>query len=182
MKPFVITTLLASLLSLNTAAMAAQTCNPAIPLQKPNSIYVDNGNGTVTDKTTGLIWQKCSVGQAYNQSGSGGCTDPSDLATLEFNWQEALAAAKSANQSSLLGFSDWRLPSVAELRTLVEKACYSPAINLTVFPNTADAVYWSASPDAYGNSYAWSVSFSLGYESYLNKINDFHVRLVRGGQ
>lgn len=190
MKRLVITILTAGLV-LATTPVWAQTCNSHIPKYKPDSIYVDNGNGTVTDTQTGLIWQKCSMGQNYDKAANS-CTGTAKT----YTWQEALEAVQTANQNELLGFSDWRLPSIVELTTLVERACTGPAINESLFPNTVpgqapspatgrsfvSAWYWSSSPVAYDTYGAWAVDFYDGYTEGGNKINYDHVRLVRGGQ
>jgi hypothetical protein len=63
---------------------------------------------------------------------------------------------------------------------LVERACYDPAINLTVFPQTPSLFYWSNTPDTYGPGAAWRLYFHYGdiyYYSY--KHNQSAVRLVR---
>lgn len=164
----------AGVLSLASSAMA-QTCYPNVATAKPSTIYQDNGDGTVTDTRTELIWQKCSLGQ----SGA----DCSGGSAQTYNWAGALKAAQQANADELLGHKDWRLPSIAELGTLIEESCYSPAINESVFPNTKSAEYWSASPHAdNGSNNAWFVNFDLGYESSYDKYIDNYVRLVRGGQ
>ena len=119
--------------------------------------YTDNGNGTITDNTTGLIWQK---------------------ATVPGNWTSASSYCSSLNLS---GYSDWRLPTVCELTTLVNTT-YTPTINPTYFPNTATACYWSSTADVYGPEYAWYVNFYGGFDGDSNKSNDYYFRAVRGGQ
>lgn len=63
--------------------------------------FTDNGDDTVTDATTGLMW-------AQNDSGTA------------MNWQAALAFAHTANTNRYLGFDDWRLPNVKELQVLLD--------------------------------------------------------------
>ncbi|MBJ6922970.1 DUF1566 domain-containing protein, partial [Vibrio cholerae] len=81
--------LLVLLLAAN--AQASSLCangneNTAITATTPNTAFSDNGDGTVTHHTTGLIWQRCSLGQSWDG------TDCTGEATT-FTWEEALAAA-----------------------------------------------------------------------------------------
>ncbi|MEI5640597.1 MULTISPECIES: Lcl C-terminal domain-containing protein [unclassified Pseudoalteromonas] len=146
-------------------------CQDNIPPSTPTSRFTLNDNGTVTDNQTGLMWMRCSLGQAWD-----GTTCTESVST--YTWAEALA---SADESNYAGFSDWYLPNIKELASIVEAACYNPAINQTVFPNTASSSYWSSSPHAYYGNYAWSVYFNRGYDYNLHKDNGTHVRLVRAG-
>jgi len=143
-------------------------CNSNILVTKPASNYVDHGDGTVTDKKTGLVWQKCTLGLTG--------TDCSGGAASTFTWQGALDAA---NTNSDHGYSDWRLPNKNELASLVEDACNAPAINSTVFPATSGN-YWSSSPYANDDKSAWGVHFNNGLVSGEHKNNTYPVRLVRG--
>ncbi len=147
-------------------------CSASIRATTPNERFiVDTANGLVTDKVTGLIWQRCSLGQTG--------TDCSGGSAAVHNWQQALQAAQD---STFAGHNDWRLPNSKELGSLVEERCSEPAINSTVFPGTASLWYWSSSPSAYDSSYAWGVSFGYGYGDDGSKYNGYYVRLVRGGQ
>lgn len=152
-------------------APLAQTCQPNIRESTPTSRFKVNTNGTVLDQKTGLMWKRCTEGLsgADCATGSPAYTD----------WAGALGWAAN---SGFAGYKDWRLPNQKELRSLVEVKCYRPAINLTVFPGTSNAGYWSSSPFAYSAIFAWFVGFDLGYSSG-NYRNDYNaVRLVRGGQ
>jgi len=149
-------------------------CNADVVITKADNIYAVHGDGTVTDLETGLMWQQCSLGQ----SGSA-CTGTA----LSYTWKAALEEAQAANVGAgSFGYTDWRLPSVAELQTLNEKACYSPAINITAFPATVSNAYWSGSPYVLDAVMAWIIHFNLGTEHVSQKGNAFNVRLVRGGQ
>ncbi|MGD9974380.1 MAG: DUF1566 domain-containing protein [Desulfatirhabdiaceae bacterium] len=122
--------------------------------------YVNNGNGTVTDTSTGLTWQQETPDNAMT-------------------WQQALAYCEGL---SLGGHTDWRLPTKKELRSLVDYSRYNPAINTTYFPDTAASWYWSSTTYAYNTNYAWYVYFDYGYDGSHNKYNNNYVRAVRGGQ
>lgn len=74
--------------------------------------FVDNGNNTISDNATGLMWSK-------NDSGKG------------MNWKDALAWVQQKNNENYLGFSDWRLPNAKELQSIVD---YSKAPDITNSP------------------------------------------------
>ena len=119
---------------------------------------VINGDGTVTDTATGLMWQQATMGPA--------------------DWQSALG---SCQESTLGGYGDWRLPNQRELQSIVDYTVYLPAINESYFPNTV-SYYWSSTTIASYTSLAWSVNFGYGYDDDGNKNNYYYVRAVRGGQ
>jgi len=155
---------------LTSAAHAQQVCPSGNPRNAPDSRYVVDASGTVRDSQTGLIWKQCTEGQTGSTcSGSG----------ISMTWQNAL---NTANSSAFASFSDWRLPSVKELQSLVEYGCSSPSINLTIFPNTQSDFYWSSTSSAGGASTAWIISSGEGGFSNSNKTITYRVRLVRGGQ
>ena len=102
-----------------------------------------------------------------------------------------------ANSEQLCGFSDWRVPDLYQLASLVrcrggsyrnlDKGCSGsyqrPTIDTQYFPNTRPYGYWSASPDASYSVNAWRLYFGSGYDSYNDYRDDnHHVRLVRSGQ
>ncbi len=153
-------------------AFAVQTCKTSIIASTPDSDFIDNQDGTVTHKTTGLMWKKCSEG--FELSGTN-CL-PVTGAAAKKNWKQALEAANSA---TFAGHSDWRLPNIIELGSIVEVACHSPAINLAIFPNTISDFYWSSSPNADNYNDAWGVYFSNGGYDFIGKDGKRRVRLVR---
>ncbi len=153
----------------HTAARAA--CDPSLPSTTPDERYIiDTTAGVVTDRVTGLTWQRCSLGQ----SGS----DCSGGSAISFNWQAALQAAQD---SSAAGYNDWRLPDLRELLSIVGYHCSSPAVNSTVFPGTQNGSYWSSSPLMVNDGYAWRVAFNSGVYFGGSKTGPIFVRLVRGG-
>ena len=77
--------------------------------------------------------------------------------------------------------SDWRMPMIDELKTLVVKGSH-PAIDAKVFPGCPAAGFWSGSPPAGYSSYAWFVDFDYGGAYYYARSGSGRVRLVRGGQ
>lgn len=108
--------------------------------------FTDNGDGTVTDSATALMWSQSDAGK-------------------DMNWEDALSYAEAMNQTKHLGYDDWRLPNIHELQSIVDYSGNFPAINATYFEWTeADRYFWS-STSAYFNAqkpeyiYAWYVAF-----------------------
>jgi hypothetical protein len=153
------------------APLQAQNIIEHIPNHTLNEYYTLHSNGTVTDINTGLIWQRCSLGQNWD-----GSTCTGNAAT--YTWQAAL---QQSSGSTLAGYDDWRLPSVEELRSLVAYDRFSPAINNAIFPNTPISWYWSSSPNANTSDGGWIVSFYDGFDGIHSRGNAYHVRIVRSG-
>jgi len=150
---------------------AFAACNPDINIAKTNNLYTDNNDGTVTDKTTNLMWQKCTFGQTGNDCGTG--------TALIYTWQAALAIANVNTNNS---YTNWRLPNKNELDSLLEDACNAPSINSAIFPSTVSSIiaeYWSASPYSGNNTSAWVVNFNNGAVYNTDKSNSRYLRLVR---
>ena len=161
-----------------SSVQAAQTCDSQIPYSAPNSRYSNNGDGTITDKQTGLMWKQCVEGV----SGINSCSTGN---SSTYNWQQALQAPAALNtQGGYAGYTDWRLPNIKELSSLTERACVSPAINLSMFPNTSLSGVWSSSPSNNGLSYAWNADTDnyANVHSYSRFNVSYTVRLVRSGQ
>lgn len=159
---------------------ASQICQPTnIPATTPSTRFSNHPDGTVTDSKTGLMWKKCSEGQ----NGSD-CSDGS--ATLFFGYSTALQHVQTINNGDgFAGKADWRLPNVKELSSILEGQCYSPAVNLTVFPNTVAGDFWSSSPVAKENERVWYVNFNFGFINWGSNNNYVHqpmIRLVRDSQ
>lgn len=96
----------------------------------PAASYTDNGNGTVTDNVTGLMWEQ--------KTDDGGNRDKDNT----YTWKDALAYCENLVLGSV---SDWRLPNPKELERLVDLSTSSPAIDTEHFPNTAEGFYWTSS-------------------------------------
>ena len=164
------------LLMLGAGPALAETCYPeSIPASTPDSQLQDNGDGTITDTKTGLIWKRCLEGQSGSDCASGSAE--------AFTWQQALQRAQTVNSGGgFAGASVWRVPTIKELRSLVEQQCADPAINLTRFPNPGSDFVWSSSAVAGVTNDAWGVGFSYGGTSWSNKDDGGQLRLVRSGQ
>ena len=151
----------------------AQTCRTEteIPSSTPDADFTDNGDGTVTHHRTGLMWMKCPLGQSGTDCATGSAN--------AYDWQQAL---ETPDGYSFAGYSDWRLPNVKELSSIVEQRCVDPAINLSVFPATPSWYFWSSSPDVKFSDYAYHVHFDFGYATNGSRGGGPHVRLVRSEQ
>ncbi|MFH2122585.1 MAG: DUF1566 domain-containing protein [Pseudomonadota bacterium] len=116
------------------------------------------GNQAVVDQGTGLMWQKGDD-------------------AISRDWQSALAYCEDL---TLLSKSDWRLPSIRELKSLVDDSRYYPAIDPAFRSHSSS--YWSATSvtgQPVGN--AWVVNFSNGDDNWYLKTARYRVRCVRGG-
>jgi hypothetical protein len=128
---------------------------------KSKSAFVNNSNGTVTDNSTGLMWQQAT--------GSG-----------IMDWDQALSYCENL---SLAGFADWRLPNQKELESLVDFTRINPAINITYFPNTISDFYWSCTTYVTAADFAWGMYFNYGGDYGPGyKAGGYYVRAVRGGR
>ncbi len=122
--------------------------------------YTDNGDGTVTDNVTGLMWQQ----------------EDDDTTRM---WDEACSYCQDL---TLGGYSDWQLPYKKELMSIVDYGTYGPSIDSTYFSGTNASYYWSSTTYASNPSYAWHVSFYFGDVGSSGKSYNSYVRCVRGGQ
>jgi len=166
-----------------TAPAAAQTCRPTIESTAPDSRYDINGSeGTVYDNVTGLTWMRCVVGKTGR-----GC---SGVATT-MNWQTALQYTRDLNAGGgYAGETNWRVPNTKELGSLIERRCFSPAVNANVFPGMPSNFYlWSSTQNHFdtgtaGLSYAWSMHLYDGNDYRKPKINAYPyiLMLVRDSQ
>lgn len=145
----------------------AQTCKQGNPSSTPLNRFQFHKNGTISDKRSGLIWMRCSLGQTWNGNS---CQGPLSKLT----WLQA--AEKAAN--STFANRKWRLASVSELSGIIELRCENPAINLVLFPNTPASHYWTATTFVNQSSSHWLVQFRYG-ENHTDKDSAMaFVRLV----
>lgn len=119
----------------------------------------DNGNGTITDNYTGLIWQKIQ--------------SPNTM-----TWEEALGYSDSL---TLAGKKDWRLPNVKELQSLNDVKLIKPSFDKTYFPNVLSGNYWSSTTLYLTATKAWDINVDYGIVSQSDKTTKENVLLVRGG-
>ena len=146
----------------------------------PVQRFSDNGNGTVTDNLTGLIWLR-----------DASCTDISGgvVKTNGFlSWQDALTwsnglAAGKCGLSDGSSTGDWRLPNTDELDSLVDFGHYDPALPAAhPIYNIRSGTYWSSSTCSYSTTAAWVVSMGSGIINCHYKVTLLNVCPVRSGQ
>jgi hypothetical protein len=133
--------------------------------------FIDNKNGTIADTKTGLIWVKNPH------------TDLPEKFKDKINWQTAVDACK---ELKFAGYKDWRLPTVEELRELVDYSLGAkdnePAIDTKFFPDTKYSWYWTLTSCAWNSGSAWCVGFYFGDVGSDGKDYSFYVRPVRSSQ
>jgi hypothetical protein len=126
-------------------------------------LYQDNGDGTVTDLVTGLMWQ-----QAVDEG--------------TYTWAQARAYCSiTLSNVELGGHHDWRLPSYIELISLLDYGVWpGPLIEQAAFPSTPAVEFWSATPIALNASgSAYTVMFDSGSTSNSTLTTQLRVRCVR---
>jgi|JI8StandDraft_1071087.scaffolds.fasta_scaffold00203_17 hypothetical protein len=135
--------------------------------------FTDNTDGTVFDNNSGLIWQKCLVGQTGDNCQGSGNAGNNYNASLP-NWTQAL---NSCNVT--LNNRKFRLPNVNELRSLVNYTISSgPAVNPVHFPAAVASSYWTSSTYVGLTTYSVLVSFDGGYVFVLAKSSTSYARCV----
>ena len=120
---------------------------------------VDNPDGTVTDRRTGLTWQKLGPAKALT-------------------WEEALKYCDALKPS---GHGPWRLPNIKELRSLSDDAKIRPSLDRKFFPEAKVANYWSSTTQSNRPGRAWLVEFETGLVTYADKTEAQFVIAVCGG-
>ncbi|MCI5218369.1 MAG: DUF1566 domain-containing protein, partial [Candidatus Electrothrix sp. LOE2] len=127
-------------------------------------ILVDNGD-TITDQATGLTWRK----QSEDTNSDGVISSPPYIVSHdEVTWQEALAWCE---QLTADGKSDWRLPNIRELNSIIDRSVYEPYFGIT----------WSSTTNKSSTDKAWGVNSWTGESWAYTKTDEHDVRCVRGG-
>jgi hypothetical protein len=138
---------------------------------KRNGKYTYNGDGTVTDTSIGLIWTMCQGGKSGNDCSQGSAS--------EYTWLEAIDYCDNLD---FAGFDDWRLPEIHELASAVDyttgviafRDVYTGAFSSSL------SIFWSSSPSAGSNHYAWTVNFNGSGVSDYGKGSTESSSCVRG--
>ena len=154
----------------------------------PSTRYEYCGDGTVADLLTGLQWEKKILNPGC-LCGENKCA--THCVEDHYSWYEAQFWIVDVNSESFAGYSDWRLPEVDELRTILKapagippgvcdfEPCVDPIIGWT-----SDGTYWSNTTSDSDPDWAWRVFFSAAPPNPVSttaKVNLQHVRAVRNG-
>jgi len=171
----------------------SQSCDPPAPVERtgqttsyatgddgdltkgitwPSPRFTDNGNGTIADNLTGLIWLKNA--NCFGQR----------------TWDDALSDANGLS-SGTCGLADgsnagdWRLPNRRELFSLTDEAYFNPALPDTAgtgqwsegdpFNTVQLGTYWTSTTEALLNEHAWYVRMDDGGTSHTGKLTDYYV-------
>jgi hypothetical protein len=143
--------------------------------------YADNGDGTVSDSNTGLMWEK--------QSDDGSVHDRDTF----YTWDQAFSShVATLNTMAFAGYTDWRVPNVRELHSIVNYENALPSVSaafntsctpgctvLTCSCTAGNERYWSSSSGASGPVNGWENQ--EGFVGLLGKAAASKVRAVRGG-
>ncbi len=114
--------------------------------------YNNSGGAEIQDKMSGLVWQRCVYGQTWQGTRCEGLPQ-------KLSWQEALQTATATN---------WRVPDIKELSSILDLQCIAPPLNDTIFPGfpaSEDGGLWSSTPQISGitpETQAWWVDLFLG--------------------
>ena len=120
--------------------------------------FTDNGDGTITDNLTQLVWQKTPNNSAQT-------------------WENALTYAEGLSVGTA---TDWRLPNIKELQSLNDESLSNPSANTTFFPTIGVHNYWSGTSLPNQTTKAWFWNTQFGITSYDVKTNVNDVICVRG--
>jgi Protein of unknown function (DUF1566) len=132
--------------------------------------YIPNGDGTVTDTQTQLMWMQCAEGQDGPQC---------EGQVLLYTWDSAMGVPAILNKhAGFAGYTDWRLPTVTELKSLVQSD-ERPSICTAAFPQAPIAMFWSSTLVHTEGREAWNVYFGSGSMGSNDRDNHYAVRLVR---
>ncbi len=121
--------------------------------------FTDNGNGTVSDAETNLMWQQAEPGVK--------------------KWDEAM---KYCEDLSLAGHDDWRLPKIDELLTIVDNKLVQPAVDIKFFPDFPHTLlfFWTSSEsDKHAKYKAKMVIFNDGSTDEAAKRKKHYTKCVR---
>lgn len=145
--------------------------------------FTDNGNGTVTDDSFGLMWEKfADDGSIHDQDNY-------------YTWDSAFTIkVATLNSTRFAGYDDWRVPNRLELETLVDNSTTSPPATYSEFEDqcvpgctvltcscSGTQSFWSSTSLSGNPAWAWGVNFPNGFVGHGIKGESFNVRAVRGG-
>ncbi|MEI6208009.1 MAG: FG-GAP-like repeat-containing protein [Desulfuromonadales bacterium] len=131
------------------------------------SRFTDNGNGTVTDNLTSLIWLK-----------NANCFDVQTWSTALGNANRLSSGTCSLSDGSKAG--DWRLPNVVELESLSDLSHFGPTLPTGhPFTSVKNSIYWTSTTNARYTDYDWTISFNSGLIYDYDKLLSYYLWPVR---
>ncbi len=165
------------LISGASAAPAQRGACDAQPSTLPAQRFRDNGDGTVTDTQSQLVWMRCALGQQWR-----GARCTGSASRLE--WDEAQRQVERVNRRGDAFHDDWRLPALRELASITDRRCATPRTNAGVFPGTPPAGFWTTTVRPGGDvsgARIFVLSFGAAGVKAASKVERHHVRMVRTG-
>ncbi len=150
-------------------AQSAQRCKEYKPATAPTDSFEIDLEKNVVIKD-GLMWKRCAEGQSL--SSRKGCKGKANLIYFE----DALTNSK---YKRFAGYSDWRVPTIEELASVVEKRCKQPAFNLQVFPEAPNLKIWSSSVVENNDEKVWIMFSSTGVKIKHRASLPAMLRMVR---
>ncbi len=138
----------------------------------PDSRFTDNGDDTMTDRITGLVWPQ-----------EGGAVSVGSCRGGTKSWDGAREYVRCLNDQGYLGYADWRLPTVKELKSLINpgEANSAQRLNGLGFRTVRSSEYWSSTSYDSVKGYAWVVGLWVGGTDCSNMEYHYQAWPVRGG-
>ena len=168
-----------------TPAVALSQGRGGGPAPSQPGRWVDNGDETITDTMTGLMWEKKTT-----TVGSGTSVLDARDVDNQYTWEQATTdyvdrlngrLIADATGTAFARHTDWRIPTMQELQTIVEPA--SPGRINAIFGPNAAASYWTSSRRLLGPAAVpWYVNFGTDLPVYVGQPFHLHVRAVRNAR
>ncbi|TGK01116.1 DUF1566 domain-containing protein [Leptospira semungkisensis] len=139
-----------------------------------------NSASVINDNVTKLYWQRCIYPYSYSTTASpAGCQKNSSfLGGVGMKWTNAKTYCSQYGTS-------WRIPTIQELKSIIDRSAYAPALNGIFDPGQASSgngvpdFFWSSTPYAQNTGNIWTVNFYYGYSFYTAGANNtYYLRCV----
>lgn len=166
--------ILLSVSLLTSVASAQQHCNDYLDKTTDSKLFTfKDGGQLIFDQRTGLTWQRCLVGQTFNNNKTPTVfTD--DSCDGQAEPYTRIHALQYVNKQK-----DYRLPNIKELASITELQCTNPAINQSVFANQPNNWVWSSTPILFeGKQAIMSINFTTG-NGGVNGAENSLIRLIK---
>lgn len=158
-------------LMLTFGAQVSAQCLDNVARTTSDRDFEVGNDSWVTDLRSQLMWKRCAEGRTVNAN-SGACVGLNDS---DRTWQQALQYVVDLNQGTAgdnLGFTDWRLPSVKELVSVLEFGCGAPAVNPTAFRGFGGGTFWTSTTSPNAADSALTVQLGNGRTLVITKDGD----------